>query len=71
MGSFEHDWRCESGFQRFDPTAEAQAPAVAGFESGELKLGAWFDEVVTHRSAVDQKILCHHRADGVHAGILT
>ncbi len=46
MRAFQDHGRRNTGRQGFFPTVHAEAPAVAGFESGEAPLGFGGDQVI-------------------------
>lgn len=73
---FEHDRSRHTGFERFFPTLDTDAPAVAGPQTGETPFGMWRDEVVTTADAECEK-LCRHlcanemQAEVISAGVTT
>ena len=76
MGAGQHHGRANSlpgglgGFPGFVPAQGAQAPSVAGFQTGETVFGAGGAEVVTPAAGEVQERLGHDGADHVPPGIL-
>jgi len=70
VGGFQNYGRRKSGIQRLNPAAETQTPAVTRLESEKLELDTWRYQVIAHRFAVNQEILGHHGANGMHAAII-
>ena len=58
-----------AGIEGFFPTGDAEAPAVAGFEAGEVPLGSGGGEVVAAEVGEIEKFLGGLNADGVQADI--
>ena len=56
MGRFQHDFRRNAGVFGLGPARRAEAPAVAGLESGEAVFEAWCGEVVADAFAEGQKL---------------
>lgn len=65
VGGFEDDGGRQTGVVGFDPAAEAEAPVVAGSESGELPLRARSAEVVAAAAGEFEKFVGHDRAECV------
>jgi hypothetical protein len=47
MGGLEDHWGGNASFEGFAPTEHAQAPSVAGFETGKMELRDGGNQVVT------------------------
>ena len=69
MRGFELDLRGHPSIASFLPTTGANAPAVAGFESGKLIFWARGDEVVPTQEGKLKEFRGHDRADGVNTHI--
>ena len=63
VGSFENDRTASSSLLHLKPARRADAPAIAGLESGEAKLWHGRAEVVSELLGNAQKILVHDAAD--------
>ena len=66
----EDDFWSLAGLLGFLPAKEAEAPAVAWFETGELVFGARGGEVISLFFAKGEELFCHDGADGVHSLVL-
>jgi len=60
VGGFEHDFGCNTRFERFDPAASAQAPAVAGREPVEAVFGPRRAEIIALFGGELEKRVRHH-----------
>ena len=69
VGAFQDDRWGQIGLQSLPPAQGADAPAVAGLESGKAPLGLGCDEVIAHSQLELQKLGCHARADQVRADV--
>lgn len=69
VGGGEGDGWGAAGIEGFFPTGDAEAPAVAGFEAGEVPLGSGGGEVVATEIGEIEKLLGGLNADGVQADI--
>jgi hypothetical protein len=65
VGGGEGHGGSAAGIEGFFPTGDAEAPAVAGFEAGEVPLGSWSGEVVAAEEGEVQELLGGFDADGV------
>lgn len=69
VGGFEEEGRGEAGVEGFFPSGGAEAPAVAGFESGETVFGGGGGEVVAAGLAEGEEFFGDLGAYGVAAGV--
>ena len=69
MGGFELDLRSHSSIASFLPSTGANAPTVAGFESGKLIFWARGDEVVPSQERELKKLRRHDRAYGMNPNV--
>jgi len=69
VGGFELDLRSHTGIGSFLPTTGANAPTVAGFESGKLIFWARGDEVVPSQERELKKLRRHDRAYGMNPNV--
>ena len=58
-----------TGLEGFLPARRAQAPLIAGFESGKSGIGNRCRKIVAARTRKLQKLIGHARADGVNAHV--
>lgn len=68
--SFEDNRRSFPGVERFNPTRDAKAPAISGFQSGEIVFWHGRGEVITACASEGEKLYRHHCANGVQPPIL-
>src|ERR1700677_1763745 len=69
VGGGEDDGGRHAGVERVFPAADAEAPAVAGDEAGEIPLRDGGAEVVPLLAGELQELGSHADADGVQAGV--
>ena len=70
MGGFKSD-RCDhTSFEGSFPRFDANAPAVASFESGEAVFGAGRDQVVADGCLVVEEFVGHEDTNGVLADVV-
>lgn len=65
----EADLRSDAGFEGLRPTLDAEAPGIAGFETGEIVFGPWGREVIAARATEGQEFCGDDSADSVQAGV--
>jgi hypothetical protein len=65
VGGGEGDGRCAAGIEGFFPAGDAEAPAIAGFEAGEVPLGGGRGKVVAAEEGEVQELFGGFDADGV------
>jgi hypothetical protein len=70
VSGFEADRSANSGFVRFLPWLNADAPAVAGFEARKTEFGAGGNEVIADGFLVMEEFVIYEDADGVFANII-
>lgn len=69
MGGGEGDGRSAAGIEGFFPAGDAEAPAIAGFEAGEIPLGSGGGEIIAAEIGEVQELLGGLNADGVQADV--
>ncbi len=70
MGGGQDHGRGNSRLQGLHPARGAKAPAIPGFQTRKAELRTRGGEIIAGGLGEDEEILGHHRADGVHAGVL-
>lgn len=65
----EGDGRGAAGIEGFFPASDAEAPAIAGFEAGEIPLGRGGGEIVAAEVGEIEELFGGFNADGVEADV--
>jgi hypothetical protein len=66
----EADLGSDPRFEGFRPTLDAEAPGIAGFETGKIVFGPWGGEIVATGAAEGEELGGHHGADGMKPGVV-
>jgi len=65
VSGVEADLGCHACFEGLLPALDAEAPAVAGYQTWEVVLGARGDEIIAHAPGEFEELVCHFDTDGV------
>jgi len=69
VGGGEGHGRGAAGIEGFFPTGDAEAPAVAGFEAGEIEFGGGGGKIVAAEEGEIEELFGGFNADGVQADV--
>src|SRR5574343_1016261 len=70
VGRVQRDFRRLAGTPGLDPAGGAQAPALTGLKTGEIKFRAWCRQVVAGRFRIGKEFFGQHDTDRVAAEII-